>query len=184
MGSRSRSCAARPCVGRHPVQTNRGQRESDDAEQPGEAGHGARLIERAIHLLLERSDARHRQVGIDFGERPLQLRFERAQRLFGDEQEASNLVRLKLESLHHRVRVVHRLRERHEEHRPGRSVEPEPGELRITHDAHDPERIDVLRQVRPKRRSSGSSSLLKNRRTNASFTTATSSDVSLSAALK
>ena len=64
-----------------------------------------------------------------------------------DQQQPADEVRLGLETLHQRVRVVDGLRERHVEHRPRRPVEREPRELRVAHDADDAVGVDVLRQV-------------------------------------
>ena len=125
----------------------RRKHERDDAEQSREARDSPLLIERAIHLLLQRPDGRHGQVRIGLGERPLQLRLEGPWRHVGDQQQSAHEVRLKLQALHHRVRILDRLRQRDEEHRPRRLVEREPRELRITHDADDAERVDVLRQI-------------------------------------
>ena len=49
----------------------------DDAEQPGQAGDGALLIEGAIDLLLQRADAGDGQVRIGVGQRPRHQRLER-----------------------------------------------------------------------------------------------------------
>ena len=56
-------------------------------------------------------------------------------------------MRPELQTLHHRVRVVDRLRQRHIEHRSRGPVEREPREFRVAQDADDPERVDVLRQI-------------------------------------
>ena len=42
-------------VGGHAIQADRREHERDGPEQPREARHGALLIERAIHLLLQPS---------------------------------------------------------------------------------------------------------------------------------
>ena len=64
-----------------------------------------------------------------------------------DEQQAAHEMRVELETLHQRIRVVDGLRERDVEHRPRRLVEREPGELRVADDADDAVGADVLRQV-------------------------------------
>ena len=72
--------ALRDGVGGDAVQADRREHERDDAEEAGEAGHGALLIEGAIDLLLQRPDAGDGQVRIDLGERALDLRLERRRR--------------------------------------------------------------------------------------------------------
>ena len=53
------------------------------------------------------------------------------------------------DALHHLVGVVHRLRERHEEHRPHRTIELKSREAGVAHHADDAEGVDVFGEVQP-----------------------------------
>ena len=60
------------------IQTNSGQQQRHNPEQPGKAGHGALLIKSEIHLLLHGPDAGDGQVRINFRQRPGEQRLKRA----------------------------------------------------------------------------------------------------------
>ncbi len=80
--------------------------------------------------------------------RHLRLRARRATAC-RDQQQPADVVRRGLDALHHLVGVVHRLRERHEEHRPRRAIELERLEPGVADHADDAEGVDVLGQVQP-----------------------------------
>ena len=96
--------AARHGIRRDAVEADRGEDQRNDAEQAGEAGDGALLVEGPRHLFLERADVDHGQVGIRLGERARHEWLQRALRRVGHQQNAADVVRGRLHALHQRAR--------------------------------------------------------------------------------
>jgi len=111
---------------------------------------GALLVEGPGHLFFERAHVDHGHVGIRIGNRARDEWLQRARRHGGNQQNATNVVRGCLHALHQRARVLHGLRQRHEEHRTRRFIELKAREPGVTDNAHNTKRVDVLGQVHAK----------------------------------